>query len=147
MRVFSEQQNVRNRNKGKETKGRFPKHICLCLSRLSYWDSCEHLLNRVGRDGATTIWKASCVWACICRSLWGFFSVTICVLIHGENVECKRLPVSSTIGLDMLCRLFFLSFCSPLTKIDFWNTFRQDKRNIFHQQRSLCCVFYRAILH
>lgn len=48
-----------------------------------------------------------------------FFSVTICVLIHGENVECKRLPVSSTIGLDMLCRLFFLSFCSPLTKIDF----------------------------
>lgn len=56
------------------------------------------------------------VYAGVCG---GFFSVTICVLIHGENVECKRLPVSSTIGLDMLCRLFFLSFCSPLTKIDF----------------------------
>ena len=51
-----------------------------------------------------------------------FFNIIICILVRGENVECKRLPVLSTAGLVMLCRLlffFFLSFCSPLTKIDF----------------------------
>ena len=52
-------------------------------------------------------------------------SETVCVPVHGENVEYKSLPVLSNIGLVMLCRLFF--FCSPLTKIDFWNTFIEDK--------------------
>lgn len=46
---------------------------------------------------------------CVCAG----FSVGFCVLVHGENVEYKRLPVLSTIGLVMLCRLFFILLQSP----------------------------------
>lgn len=129
----------------------FPERISLHLPRLSYLDSKRtfYLMELAEMKQRPYGKHLGYVCVCICRSF--FFYVIICELVHGENVECDRLPVLSTAGLVMLCRLFFFFFLILLQSPDQNRLLKhvqaRQKKYLPTPKEFLCCVLYRAILH
>lgn len=75
--------------KGRKQRVRF-QSASVCAFQIR---AAEIVGYRVGRDEPTTIWKTS--WMCVCLCIQEFVGVfscyNMCVLVHGENVECKIL--------------------------------------------------------